>query len=89
MTELQIQRLQKHLIKCEEANKKGIEYNAEMRYRGITLGITNALDYVGSKYKSYRIAYVRNRSNPYSMDIIRVTSLKGENTLEIVDQHWI
>ena len=61
----------KHLIKCEEANKKGIEYNAEMRYRGITLGITNALDYVGSKYKSYRIAYVRNHSNPHSMEIIR------------------
>jgi len=89
MTKLQRERMTKHLIKCEEANRKGIEYNAEMRYRGITLGITNALDYVGSKYKSYRIAYVRNRSNPYSMDIIRVTSVKGEDTLEIVDQHWV
>ena len=89
MTELQISRMTKHLIKCEEANSKGIEYNAEMRYRGITLGITNALDYVGSKYKSYRIAYVRNRSNPYLMEHIQVTSVRGERTLSIVDDNWV
>lgn len=89
MTQLQVDRMTKHLIKCEKANAKGIEYNAEMRYRGITLGITNALDYLGSKYKSYRIAYVRNRSNPHSMTIIQVTSVKGEKTLRLVDEHMI
>lgn len=89
MTQKQVERMTKHLIKCTEANSKGIEYNAEMRYRGITLGISNALDYVGSKYKSYRIAYVRNQSQPQCHDIVMVTTTKGERTLELVDQHWV
>lgn len=89
MTQTQVNQMNKHLIKCTEANERLIKYEAEMRYKGNTLRITNALDYQGSTFKSYRIAYVWNKSKPSCMNVIQVTSVQGERTLALVDDYLI
>ena len=88
MTELQIQRLQKHFDKCFKAVKSEKEYKAEMMYKGLKLHIYS-LDQWEWKRKGRFARIVLETPIYQDGKYCDIYHGNAKRTLEIIKENWI